>query len=670
MKSVIYQRSWTVLFLCLMSIAAYGVDAQKSAMVKHAPVAMTMPQLKQKTAPVNEILSPEPASKTKQLATPKVDHQFTAGTAGSAASGTPASALSVKSKRPALIAPLPVMHDLAPVSGTSNAPISQTKVIPFSANPAVKANKPDVAMAPPRRMPSLVKSLRSKLESDKATSYTVLTQQGPSGKNAFSRKAWTGKILLPNLARQGKPIRIPPKGKAKRANGQAVQWLLENPDGSLSKQIRDVNGRLAGNITFTPDGSTRVAIDLTGDQEADLYELITSDGEHSLLASPAGKTALDHFLNGGSNPLCSPDVAGTSPSGGGFAGGMISASDETAMQVTCGRNEYKPGNGGSTAGGSGGISGDPGGQVTDSMCKDVLSRHRARPGNPGMVEGNPAPEDREDFNWSRALQAAARSLFHTAPDRKRDTTGQDTVSLLGSVFGGTSASVTNAVGDGLNAGAPHFVNEADRDLKHFEEAQDPGDDTHPDPAVVDRACAAGSTSRYCAAWHREHDEAGAGSGNSGGDNSSDPGPDQQKDPDTALLSMCQARASAQALRDAMMKNTHYVQQLCADPSSQPNPAGMTGSATLGGSYSSSITLATYCGQGRGRGTPAPSAERLAHQAQGGSHCGATESAGADGQCHGVGQQFGLRNGQQVNLTYGAVIGFTPFNPALDPSSQP
>jgi len=143
-----------------------------------------------------------------------------------------------------------------------------------------------------------------------------------------------------------------------------------------------------------------------------------------------------------------------------------------------------------------------------------------------MVEGNPAPEDREDFNWSRTLQASARSLFHTAPDKKSETTGQDTVSLLGSVFSGTSSSVTNAVSDGLNAGAPHFVNEANREHKYFEDAQDPGDDTHPDPPVVDRACAGGSTSRYCTAWHREHDEADAGSGNSGGDNSSDPGPDQ------------------------------------------------------------------------------------------------------------------------------------------------
>lgn len=486
-----------------------------------------------------------------------------------------------------------------------------------------------------------------------------------AGRASVSLYSWTGKILLPNLAKKAKPVRIMPK---ERHAGQprSAQWILKNPDGSLSKQIKNVNGRLAGNTTITRDGSLRIGLDLTGNQEADLYEMMTSDGEHSLLASPAGKAALDHFMNGGKNPLCNSGATGGNSSSGGFAGGMISGEDKTAMQVVCGRKSHSPSNGGSAAGGSNGLSGDPAGRATDAMCKDMLSKHPSRPGNPGMVEGNPDPEDRENFNWSRALAAAGASLFHTAPNKKTDSTGQDIVSILGEIFSGGAATTTNAIGDGLNAGAPHFVNEADHDLKHFEEAQDPGDNTHPDPAVVDRACSAGSTSHFCGAWHREHDSAGTGSANHGGGNASDPGPDQQNNPDAALLSMCQARAKAKAWWASNTKDTRYVQQLCANPASQPNPVGKAGSATLGGSYGSSITLATYCGQNNGQGTPAPSPENLANNAGSGRNCGPTESPGTDGQCRGVGRQFGIGQGRHVNVTYGALIGFTPFNPALDP----
>lgn len=552
-------------------------------------------------------------------------------------------------------------------ASVSKAAITQGNSELFKTKSSAKPGR--AAITPPRIL-KLDKTLRHKLETAWPRSYTVLTQRGTSTAMKFNRQAWKGNILLPNLARQGQAIHVTPKGKKTGAVGQKAQWLLKNPDGSLSKQIRDVNGRLAGNITLTRDGSVRIGIDLTGDQEADLYEMVSADGEHSLLASPVGQAALDHFLNGGKNPLCDPAATVAGQKGGGFAGGMISASDKTAMQVACGKDENRPGNGGSAAGGNGNVSGDPGGRVTDTMCRDVLSRHRSRPGSPGQVMGNPAPEDREEFSWDRALAAAGRSLFHTAPDVKTDSTGQDIVTILGEIFSGGAATTTNAVGDGLNAGAPRFVNEADRDLKHFEERQDPGDNTHPDPAVVDRACAAGSTSHYCAAWHREHDSEGSGSANNGASNSSDPGPDEQNNPDTALLAMCEARARSQAMRDAMTKDTSYVHQLCANPASQPNPAGKAGSATLGGSYGSSITLATYCGQHGGRGTAAPTPERLAGQASGGRNCGPTESPGADGRCHGVGRQYGLGNGRQVNLTYGAAIGFTPFNPAIDPSPEP
>lgn len=565
------------------------------------------------------------------------------------------------------------------------APLAESQVFtPLPAEPKVPATRNSTkksqfpgsnlaAAVKAYRQPILEKTIRHKLVTGKETVYTVLTQTGGPrntgvavDRTAFAHHAWKGKILLPNLARQAKAIRIAPKGEKATGAEKSAQWALKNPDGSLSKRILDVNGRLAGNITFTRDGSVRIGIDLSGNQEADLYEMVTSDGEHSLLASPAGKAALEHFLSGGKNPLCNPGMAGARPAGGGFAGGMISGGDKTAMQVACGQNDHKPGNGGSAAGGSGGVSGNPGGQLTDTMCKDVLSRHRGRPGNPGMVQGDPAPEDRENFNWSRALAGAAASLFHIPPDKKTDSTGQDIVTVLGVIFGGGAANVTNPIGDGLNAGAPRFVNEADRDLKYFEERQDPGDNTHPDPAVVDRACAAGSTSRYCGAWHRDHDSERSGSNNNGGDNASDPGPDQQNDSDTALYNLCQARARSQAMWDSNTKDTSYVHQLCENPASQPNPAGEAGSATLGGAYGSSVTLATYCGQDGGQGTPAPSAERLTEQAGDGRHCGPTESPGADGQCHGVGRQFGLGNGKQVNVTYGAIIGFTPFNPAFDP----
>jgi len=175
-----------------------------------------------------------------------------------------------------------------------------------------------------------------------------------------------------------------------------TQWFLKNPDGSMSKRILNGSGKKAGNITFTKDGSVRIGLDLTGNHEADLYELIASDGEHTILTSPAGKAALEHFRNGGTNPLCNP---GAAPAGGGFAGGMISgtsSNDKTAIQVACGRKHHKPGNDGSTAGGGGGISGDPYSRGMDAMCKGVLSRHRGRPGASGMTMDPPVGSGDDD----------------------------------------------------------------------------------------------------------------------------------------------------------------------------------------------------------------------------------------------------------------------------------
>ncbi|WP_020674986.1 CC_3452 family protein [Geopsychrobacter electrodiphilus] len=523
------------------------------------------------------------------------------------------------------------------------------------------------------------KVTKTQLATGKQLEYQVLTNAFSGNSGRMERRSWRGQILLPDLSNSGrkKVIHTQSKtGSGSRARKQ-VMWVIENPDKSLSKQILNSAGQLAGNITFTKDGSVRIGLDLNGDEVADLYELQVSDGEHSILFSPAGQVAWERFMNGGANPLCAP---GASSAGGGFAGGMISGTDKTALQMVCGRSSGSQGGGGSAGGSSrgGGLSGNPGGRTMDAMCKGALSQHRSVPGNPGMAMGDPS--DRE-FSWSRAGHKLLSSLLiaiipgaSLVDDANTvvhadDNPGAAAVTVAGKIPGfGTAATVTNAVGDSINAGAPRFVNEADRDLKHFEDAQDPGDNTHPDPAVVDRACSAGSSSRFCGAWHREHDsEQSNAAGNAGG-GASDPGPDQQTDPDTALYNMCQARARSQAMWDANTKDTSYVHQLCENPASQPNPAGTSSSTTLGGTYGSSITLSSYCGQQSepGATTPTPGATRGGSN---GRNCGRSESPGTDGQCRGVGNRFNGGSAGSVNITYGAVIGFEPFNPGFDPDPK-
>jgi len=155
------------------------------------------------------------------------------------------------------------------------------------------------------------------------------------------------------------------------------------------------------------------------------------------------------------------------------------------------------------------------------------------------------------FHWGRAISTFLVSTLDTllgtseagddaAADAAARNPGSTAMGAASNIPGpvGDAAGTTKAVGDALVAGGGHYVNEADEDLRNFEDAQDPGDNTHPDPAVVNAACSAGSTSKFCGAWHLAHDQANAGSNgaNNGGGNASDPGPDQQNDdPDAAML---------------------------------------------------------------------------------------------------------------------------------------
>ncbi len=515
------------------------------------------------------------------------------------------------------------------------------------------------------------RAIKSKLSRGKDVRYLVVTNALSGRSHRIERRTWTGKILLPDLRKGGKVKRV--YFTKKRHKGirskKMTAWFIENPDRSLSRQIRNSRGQLTGNITFTRDGSVRIGIDLNGDQVADLYETIISSGEHTILASPAGQAALEHFRNGGKNSLCNSGAVGASPAGG-SSGGMISGGDKTAMQVVCGRKDGNSSNGGSAAGGgSRGMSGDPAGRAMDAMCQGVLSRNRGRPGAGGIaMDGPDVIGILVDFLPLDPVTSTAIVLY-----RDRDKSWQETVidvgfGLLGPVGAFVDASAASTAGDDAHS-RNDYVNEADKDLAAFERERDSGDGSRPDPAKVNSACAAGSTSRYCGAWHQDHDSDQSGSGNTGGGNASAPGPDQQNNPDTALLAMCQARAKGKAWWASITKDTRYVRQLCENSASQPNPAGMAGSAgkassaTLGDSYGSSVTLTTYCGQHGGQRTSPPSPERLAGQSRG-RNCGRTESPGTDGRCHGVGTQFNGGNAGKVNVSYGAVIGIPLFDPRV------
>ena len=512
-------------------------------------------------------------------------------------------------------------------------------------------------------------ALKTRLSSGEQIQYLVLTNAFSGHSARMEPSSWRGQILLPDLRKKGrkKALHLKQKFMAGARSHQNSVWFIENPDGSLSKQITNRAGRLAGNITFTKDGSVRLGLDLNGDKVADIYELLVSGGEHSIFFSPAGQAAWNHFMNGGSNPLCSQ---GSGSGGSGYAGEMISGDDNTALQVICGGQEHKPRNGGSTAGGYGGIGGDPIGQAKDAMCKKVLSQHRSRPGAGGMVMGD-GPDWTGvliDFLPLDPLTSTAVVLY-----RDRDKTWQETaidvaVGLTGPLGAFVDGSAASSAGD--DAGTrTDFVNEDDRDIYAYERESNNGD--HPDLEKVKSACAAGSRSAYCGTWlhEHEHDNERGGSENSGGGNATDPGPDQQNTSDAALLTMCQARAKSRARWAANTKNTAYVHQLCKNPASQPGPASKAGSTTLGGAYGPSITMSTYCGQYGGQSMGAPTPGQLVGNAENGQHCGRTESPGTDGRCHGVGTLFNGGSAGSVNVSYGAVIGFTPFNPGIDPDPR-
>jgi len=503
------------------------------------------------------------------------------------------------------------------------------------------------------------------LATGKKVQYLVFTNAFSGSSRRMERRTWRGQILLPDLRRRGraKDIHIKRKRRFGAHVSKKSMWFIENRDGSLSKQILNSAGRLAGNITFTKDGSLRLGIDLNGDKVADLYELQVSGGERTILFSPAGQAAWEHFLNGGQNPLCAP---GANPAAGGYAGGMVSGADKTAMQVVCGQTSGSQGGGGSPGNASGRSNGDPGGRAMDSMCKKVLSQQRGQPGAGGMVmDGPDVLGILIDLLPLDPITSTVVTLYRDR-DKGWQETGIDIVIGLTGPFGAfVDASAASTAGDDAHT-RTDFVNEDDHDLYAYERESDNGD--HPDLAKVKSACAAGSSSDYCGDWLTAHqnDDQPSRRGNTGGNNS-DPGPDQQNNPDAALLAMCQARAQGKAMWAANTKDTSYVHQLCENPASQPNPAGQSSSTTLGGSYGSSITLSSYCGQHGGPGTSAQTPG--ANTGGNGRNCGRTESPGTDGRCHGVGTQFNGGSAGSVNVSYGAVIGFTPFNPGYDPSPR-
>ena len=272
-------------------------------------------------------------------------------------------------------------------------------------------------------------TIKAKLSHLRDVRYLVVTNALSGRRHRIERRTWTGKILLPDLRKKGKvvPVRFTRKTPKGTLSRMKTAWFIRNPDGSLSRQILNSQGRLAGNITFTKDGSVRIGFDLNGNQVADLYETIISSGERSLLASPAGQAALDYFRNGGKNPLCNSGATG-SKSGDTFAVGMISGSDKTAMQVICGKKPHKPGNGGSAASSGGKISGNPADKKTDAICRKVLGRHRLSPGNSGVVMQDPVdahgeeatePDDHDSFENSDSGDRKSTRLNSSHTDISR-----------------------------------------------------------------------------------------------------------------------------------------------------------------------------------------------------------------------------------------------------------
>ena len=526
-------------------------------------------------------------------------------------------------------------------------------------------------------------AMKTKLATGEQLEYQVLTNAFSGNSGRMERRSWRGQILLPDLKNSGRKIVIHTQSKTlsgSRARKQEV-WVIENPDKSLSKQILNGAGQLAGNITFTKDGSVRIGLDVNGDKVADFYELQVSDGEHSILFSPAGQVAWERFMNGGANPLCTPDASSPGTS---FVGGMISGSDKTAMQVVCGRSSGSQGGGGSTGGSSrgGGLSGNPGGRTMGALCKGALSQHRGAPGRSDIVMS--------DGSFSETVADAITSFIKNGFDREEDgMAAQIGRAILAPLYVPVPVFWASALDDLVSGGpiiGPIRSNHVDtrmpsaEDIQHRQHRQqrDNHNETRPaanaptnndansqvgacDPTV--QSCPATSDNPP-ANWV----ETAPTNGRPNGGGATDPGPDQQTDPDTALYNLCQARARSQAMWDANTKDTSYVHQLCENPASQPSPVGHSSSTTLGGSYGSSITLTSYCGQ-YGEQESADQVPGATSHSSNGRNCGRTESPGTDGRCHGVGNRFNGGSAGSVNVTYGAVIGFEPFNPGIDPDPK-
>jgi len=525
-------------------------------------------------------------------------------------------------------------------------------------------------------------AMKTKLATGEQLEYQVLTNAFSGNSGRMERRSWRGQILLPDLSISGRKKVIHTQSKAvsgSRARKQEV-WVIENPDKSLSKQILNGAGQLAGNITFTKDGAVRIGLDVNGDKVADFYELQVSDGEHSILFSPAGQVAWQRFMNGGANPLCSP---GASSAGASFAGGMISGSDKTAMQVVCGQSSGSQGGGSSASGASGGgISGNPGGRTMEALCKGALSQHRTRPGNPGRTMGphddGVASVSAFQTLWNAITGTIAESWANSlspaaAANAVKVVKGSNFV-LSALIAIGTSDNNVDRVGGVANAGLALVSVPASAFVSIITTPSHAGRSAEEERRLLDTNgyndlgdCDPNTTSCGGHSTHVNPDGSPFIPGSQNG-NSSDPGPDQQTDPDTALYNLCQARARSQAMWDANTKDTSYVHQLCENPASQPSPAGHSSSTTLGGSYGSSITLTSYCGQ-YGEQESADQVPGAASHSSNGRNCGRTESPGTDGRCHGVGTQFNGGSAGSVNITYGAVIGFEPFNPGFDPDPK-
>jgi len=254
---------------------------------------------------------------------------------------------------------------------------------------------------------------------------------------------------------------------------------------------------------------------------------------------------------------------------------------------------------------------------------------------------NPIPTDREAMQTSGAESQGMSALEE----------------LLGFSVG-WAVTATKAVKAFIEGGRGDFVNEADKELFHFEQFSE-GTDARPDPETVEEACAAGSTSSYCG-------EACASGGTqswctSGGeteveadvaDDAETPAPPPDTETETGgdgdgagqpvendptdISATCEARREAEWRRRSFTNDTRYLRQECSDPREQSAPSQMS----AGG-----VQLSTFCGS-----APETTAPNLS-QVVGARGCPPTARPGPGGRCS---LTAGTPRTQRGRLSYGAL----------------